>query len=904
MTDALPPGIDGPPPEAGAGPVAPMTAAPVAAAVTGALLDGTGLLHGDRNADPFAAAVHATHMPIAISDPRLPDNPIVFVNDSFCRLSGYAREEVIGRNCRFLQGPATDPAAVARIRAALQASQGIEIDLRNHRKDGTPFWNRLLISPVRDHAGQLAYFCASQVDVTLERDRLTGLESENAALLAELGDRLRAQELSEASLRLATEAAEVGTWDLDLDAGVPGGVLTWSVRTRAMFGLHPDDPCSMDDFYAGLHPDDRAATTAAFAAAIDPARRLTYDVEYRTLGKHDGALRWVAAKGRGLFQGDLHSVRCTRALGTAIDITARKAAQARQDMLWELSAHLQTLADAPAIVAAAAAALGRHLGVHRVGWGLVQPDGETTIMQTAYHDGLPPLQGSYSLERFGAVHKARQRAGLTMVIPDCTAPQENRDHWASLGIGAVVSVPLVRAGRVRASLFVNHRTPRAWQPNEVGLVQDVAALIWDAVERARAEAELRELNATLEARVEQRTAELQRAEEALRQSQKMEAVGQLTGGIAHDFNNLLTGITGALELLARRVASGRFDEAPRFVEIAAASANRAASLTQRLLAFARRQPLDPRPVDVNALMGGVEELLARTLGPGITLRLDLAAGLPGTLCDPNQLENALLNLAINARDAMPGGGRLLIRTSQATPGDAGMDGNPEETGAGPEGVGAVPPDSYVAIDVSDTGTGMTPDVVERVFEPFFTTKPLGQGTGLGLSMLYGFIRQSGGLVQVTSVPGQGTTFRLLLPRHDVVALPAAAPASTDPADAVAEGTVLVVDDEEAVRVLVAETLRELGYTVLQAADGSAGLDVLRTAGTVDALVTDVGLPGLNGRQLADAARVLRPDLRVLFITGYAGGAVGHEALEPGMEILAKPFALHALVERVREMLAG
>ena len=870
-----------------------------------------GLLHLGRGADPFAAAVRATHMPIAISDPRLPDNPIVFVNDSFCRLSGYASEEVIGRNCRFLQGPATDPAAVARIRTAVQAGNGIEIDLRNHRKDGTPFWNRLLIAPVRDQAGQVAYFCASQVDVTLERERLTGLESENAALLAELGDRLRAQELSEASLRLATEAAEVGTWDLNLDAGVPGGVLTCSARIKAMFGLHPDEPCQMDNFYAAMHPDDRAATTAAFAAALDPARRMTYDVEYRTLGKYDGALRWVAAKGRGLFQDDPSTgndpsmgdnprgERCTRAVGTAIDITARKAAQARQDMLWGLSAHLQTLTDAPAIVAAAANALGQHLSVHRVGWGLVQPDGETTVMQTTYHDGLPPLQGAYSLERFGRVHKARQRAGLMMVIPDCTAPHENHEHWASLGIGAVVSVPLVRAGQVRASLFVNHRTPRTWRPDETELVKDVASLIWDAVERARAEAELRELNATLEAHVEERTAELRRAEEALRQSQKMEAVGQLTGGIAHDFNNLLTGITGALELLSRRVAAGRFDEVPRFVEIAAASANRAAALTQRLLAFARRQPLDPRPVDANALVAGIEDLLARTLGPGVALDLELAAGLWGTLCDPNQLENALLNLAINARDAMPGGGRLLIRTENAAPGEI----EPAVHAAGGL-AGVAPPGGYVAIEVADTGAGMPPDVLERVFEPFFTTKPLGQGTGLGLSMLYGFIRQSGGQVQVHSAPDEGTTFRLLLPRHDAIADIADAPGSPCAAAVVAEGTVLVVDDEEAVRVLVAETLQEMGYAVLQAADSASGLDLLQSAGPVDVLVTDVGLPGLNGRQLADAARTLRPGLRVLFITGYAGGAVGHEALEQGMEILVKPFALHALVAKLRGMLAG
>ena len=274
----------------------------------------------DGGIDPFPAAVRATRMPMVITNPRLPDNPIVFVNDSFCRLTGYSRDAIVGRNCRFLQGPDTDPAAVARLREAIATPCSIEIDIRNYRKDGTPFWNRLLMAPVNDAGGELAYFFASQLDVTIERERLAVLEGENAALTAERQINRERLAFSEESRRLATEAAEIGTWDLDLFTNL----LTWSDRTKAMFGISPGVPCSMADFYKGLHPDDREATAAAFASAIDPLQRATYDVEYRTVGREDGVVRWVAAKGRGMFD---ETGRCMRALGTAIDITARREVQ-------------------------------------------------------------------------------------------------------------------------------------------------------------------------------------------------------------------------------------------------------------------------------------------------------------------------------------------------------------------------------------------------------------------------------------------------------------------------------------------------------------------------------------------------------------------------------------------------
>ncbi|MFG1428952.1 GAF domain-containing hybrid sensor histidine kinase/response regulator [Roseixanthobacter glucoisosaccharinicivorans] len=382
-------------------------------------------------------------------------------------------------------------------------------------------------------------------------------------------------------------------------------------------------------------------------------------------------------------------------------------------------------------------------------------------------------------------------------------------------------------------------------------------------------------------------------EEQLRQSQKMEAVGQLTGGIAHDFNNLLQGITGSLDIVQRRIAQGRMGELERFISGAMTSANRAAALTHRLLAFSRRQPLDPKPVKANPLVASMEDLLRRTLGERIALELVLAGGLWQTLCDPNQLENAILNLCINARDAMPEGGRLTIETCNAH-----LD------GAYAASVRDVRPGQYICICVTDTGAGMSPEVMSRAFDPFFTTKPIGQGTGLGLSMIYGFARQSEGYAKIYSEAGKGTTVKLYLPRYrgaaaadEEVSAPAVPP-RPEP-----DETVLVVEDEPVVRGLIVEVLHELGYHALEAGDGPEGLKILQSDARIDLLVTDIGLPGLNGRQIADAARVMRPDLRVLFMTGYAeNAAMANGFLEPGMEMITKPFPLDALALRLREMM--
>ncbi|WAJ31472.1 PAS domain S-box protein [Jeongeupella avenae] len=379
-----------------------------------------------------------------------------------------------------------------------------------------------------------------------------------------------------------------------------------------------------------------------------------------------------------------------------------------------------------------------------------------------------------------------------------------------------------------------------------------------------------------------------RVEEQLRQSQKMEAVGQLTGGLAHDFNNLLAGISGSLEMMETRIAQGRSADVERYLSAAQGAARRAAALTHRLLAFSRRQTLEPKATNVNVLVAGMEELVRRTVGPSILVEVVVASGAWPVLADPNQLENALLNLCINARDAMPDGGRLTIET-----GNRWLD----ERAARERDL---PPGQYVSLCVSDNGTGMPRDVVERAMEPFFTTKPIGVGTGLGLSMIYGFARQSGGQVRIYSEVGQGTMVCVYLPRHlgDAEAEPVGAAQAAVPGG---DGeTVLVIDDEPLVRMLVVDVLEDLGYRAIEAADGPSGMKVLQSNARIDLLITDVGLPnGMNGRQVADAARELRPTLKVLFVTGYAENAVlNHGHLDHGMSIVTKPFNVEDLGRRI------
>ena len=560
------------------------------------------------------------------------------------------------------------------------------------------------------------------------------------------------------------------------------------------------------------------------------------------------------------------------------DITARRDAEAR---LRASEALARDNAERVQLALAAGAIIGT--------WHWDLPSDRFTVDEAfARAFGLDPALGreGLKLSQIVATVHPDDQSGLATAINEAIARggsyahqyrvrrADNAYHW------------------IEANGRVDH-APDGTPTSFPGVVLDVEERLAIEVERDRVTAELRALTETLEQRITERTADLMRAEEQLRQSQKMEAVGQLTGGLAHDFNNLLTGVIGSLELLKTRIGQGRISEVDRYVEAAQGAANRAAALTHRLLAFSRRQTLAPKPTEVNRLVSGMQEMVQRTVGPEITVDTAGTADLWVTLVDPSQLENALLNLCINARDAMPDGGRITIETSNRRFDERAARGRDMEPG------------EYLSLCVTDSGTGMPPEVVAKALDPFFTTKPIGQGTGLGLSMIYGFAKQSGGQVRIHSEVGRGTTVCLYLPRYRGEAEDAElAPKLADAPRAEAGQTVLVVDDEPTVRMLVSEVLEDLGYTAIEAADGAAGLNVLRSDVRVDLLVTDVGLPGgVNGRQLADAARVLRTGLKVLFITGYAENAVlspGH--LEPGMHVLIKPFAMEALASRIKELI--
>jgi len=516
---------------------------------------------------------------------------------------------------------------------------------------------------------------------------------------------------------------------------------------------------------------------------------------------------------------------------TVRDITAEKAAAAERDRLWTFGADMLARADYNGMMSAVNPAWTRVLGFS-----------EKELLSRPYSDFMHPDDTGLTLE-------ALQAMGAT----NATARFENRI--------------LTTSG--------------AYKPIDWTVVPEPDGKNFIAIGRDRSDDKAREQ-------------ELAETQEALRQSQKMEAVGQLTGGIAHDFNNLLAGITGSLELMQKRIGEQGLVGFDRHLGIAQASAQRAAALTQRLLAFSRRQTLDPRPVDVNRLIGGVEDLCRRSVGPNIEIAVVGAVGLWATKIDAPQLENAILNLVLNARDAMPDGGRITIETANKWI---------DERAAKER---QLTPGQYISVCVTDTGTGMAPEVIERAFDPFYTTKPLGQGTGLGLSMIHGFVRQSGGQIRVYSEVGQGTTMCLYLPRF------AGALDSDDPTDdqaALEPGqgeTVLVIDDEVSIRMLISDVLGEAGYRVLEAGDGPSGLKILNSDSRIDLLITDVGLPGgFNGRQVADAARQTRTDLKVLFVTGYADNAViGNGHLDPGMQVITKPFPMTALAQRVREIIEG
>ena len=683
-----------------------------------------------------------------------------------------------------------------------------------------------------------------------------------AILFSDLTDRRRTEQALERSreeLELATAAAELGRFDYR----PRDGTLTWDNRCRAFFGLSPDVPVSYESaFLAGLHPEDRERADRAVAAAMDPDGNGRFEIVYRTIGIEDGVLRHISAHGIAFFE-DRAPIRL---IGTVQDVTKD----------WQANAALREISERLRLAGRATndAIWDWDFRTNHVTWN----DALSRVYGHALADVDPASQ--WWLDRIHPDDRDAISNSIHAVIDGTDSDWS--DEYRFERVDGTYADVLDRGYVIR--------DPQGTPLRMVGAMLDVSQR--KMIERER-EAERRRLVHE----VEETAAERDRAEDALRQSQKMEAVGQLTGGLAHDFNNLLTGISGALEMMKVRIAQGRLSELEKYSVAAQGAVRRAAALTHRLLAFSRRQTLDPRPTDVNRLIFDVEELIRRTVGTHVTVETVGKAGLWQTLVDPNQLENALINLCINARDAMPEGGRITIETANKW-----LD----ERAAKERDLD---PGQYVSICVTDTGTGMTPDIVSRAFDPFFTTKPLGEGTGLGLSMIYGFARQSGGQVRIYTELGIGTTMCLYLPRYidesrgDLIHDEGPRAAQQDAGEQ-ASGCILVVDDEPTVRMLVVEAAEDLGYDVLEAADGQSAMRIIQDRPNIDLLITDVGLPGgMNGRQVADAALSLRPELRILFITGYAENAViGNGQLASNMALLTKPFAMDVLSRRIRDLM--
>lgn len=572
-----------------------------------------------------------------------------------------------------------------------------------------------------------------------------------------------------------------------------------------------------------------------------------------------------------------------------------RESEALYRFLDEIGSATRGLSEADAVLAVTTRLVGEHFALSNCAYADMDVDEDGfNIRGDWIAPGSPSIVGRYTIADFGSKAVQELHAGRVLVVNDTQndLPPEEARSFLAIGSAAIICAPVIKDGKLVALMAMHDKVARQWSGHEIVALREVTERSWIHIQRVRAEADLRDANANLEQRIAEGTRALLVAEEALRQSQKMEAIGQLTGGLAHDFNNMLAAVGGGLELVDRRVKQGRYGEVDQYMTLAKQGVGRASALTQRLLAFARRQTLAPVTVNVDDLIAGMQDMIDRALGPSIELTMHRTEDLGATMVDAPQLENALLNLCINARDAMPEGGKLIIETANLSL-DAAMAAQRD-----------IKPGRYISLSVTDTGMGMPEDVVGRVFEPFYTTKPLGQGTGLGLSMVYGFIRQSGGQIRIHSQVGHGTTVTLYLPRAEAKATASEPDVSRAISEDGAGEVILLVEDEEPIRNMVCDVLEEAGYRVINAKDGRSGVEQLQSLPSVDLLITDVGLPGgLNGRQVADIGRGRWPGLKTLFITGYAANAsVGAGHLEAGMAVLTKPFNLDDMVHRVREIL--
>jgi len=707
-------------------------------------------------------------------------------------------------------------------------------------------------------------------------------------------------------LSAALSSGGIAVFDLDMEAN---RAIVLGPLTR-FFGVSEEDAANglpLEVFVDGIDPHDRKRVQAAISRSI--GNNESYEVEYRVIGG-DFPRRVLARGGlRDLSDGT------RRFIGAIIDVSSEKETE---DALRVLNKAGETVAAeldldrvVQAVTDAGVALTGAEFGAFF--YNVLNEAGESYMLYTL--SGVPREAFSkFPMPRNTEVF-APTFSGEAIVRSEDITQDPRYGHNAPrkgmpeghLPVRSYLAVPVKsRSGEVLGGLFFGHSKVGMFKPQSEAIMTGLAAQAAIAIDNSRlfqaaqqeirqrrqAEEKLQAVNTGLEERVATEVRERLKAEEALRQAQKMEAVGQLTGGVAHDFNNLLTIIIGGLNTI-QRVGVQDNTRLTRAVELAMQGAQRAATLTARLLAFSRRQPLEPKPLDLNVVVRDSTELLHRTLGETIELEGVLAPRLWAVEVDQNQLESAILNLAVNARDAMPDGGKLTIETANTM-----LDESYSATDS------EVVPGQYAVISISDSGVGMQKEVIERAFEPFYTTKEAGRGTGLGLSMVYGFVKQSGGHVTIYSEEGQGTTVKLYFPRYRG----GTSKTDDDAGDSLVpqgqqDEVVLVVEDNDDVRSYSVMILNELGYGVLEAGDADTALKILQRPGRIDLLFTDVVLPGRTGRMVADEARIIRPELKVLFTTGYSRNAIVHQGrLDPGVQLITKPFTFEQLAARIRDVL--
>ncbi|MEH3105300.1 MAG: PAS domain S-box protein [Sphingomonas phyllosphaerae] len=765
---------------------------------------------------------------------RGPDYMIELANATYQRMSG--GRTLVGRRYADALPEVAEAGFIERLDEVRRTREPFRaVDMPVRLPTSTPgvlrdFWIDFICQPITDEAGDVTAIFIEGIDRT---------------------DRHRAREAlarGRASLEQATEAGEIGTWDYD----VQHDRFTCSPLGMALYALAPDSqPLTREAFQTLVEPDDLPILQQAFPPVVDPAVRAAFDVEYRVAQERVGGVRWLSVRGRGIFDGD----RCVRVVGTIIDITARKL----QTEAWrESEARFRTLADSlPALV-----------------W-MTDPHGSVTFANRGFEAilGVTPDQ-------------VGERGWTDLLRPDRRAAAlEARAGWFARPRPLSGEHPLLRRDGATRWMHIEAR------PRFIGeAFQGYTACAIDVTDAHLAGERLEARVADRTAALTQQIAERERVEEALHQMQRLEAIGQLTSGVAHDFNNLLTVILGNVDSLVAAGKRGLLD--PRLetrLEHVRIAAERGAALTAQLLAFSRRQRLEAKVVDLNRTVTGLLDLLGGTLGRDITIETRTPPNIWPALVDATQMELIILNLAINARDAMPDGGALVLSVENATLGR-------------PERAEEPPPGDYVRVAVADTGTGMSEAVLARAFEPFFTTKEVGKGSGLGLAQVFGFAKQSGGGVRIDSTPGVGTTVSVFVPRAASEATPPPSDSHVTPAVGLLNGvTVLVLDDDDRVRQVAVEALREAGCRVVEAADGESALEALLHEPAIRLVVTDIAMPGMTGIQFARRVHDLHRHVEVLFVTGHADPSDMEGVSEE--RLIRKPYPRRLLLERVRAILA-